>query len=134
MVTNTQSVGGGTAGARELRLVRLTSPDPEQLSVYEMLLRGAFPDGTVADVVADGVQGADASVFLNAPTDASVESIMNTLNAGVVPLAVAPFLAAAFGVQEVLFGASCIIALVGASTYLMRRASMRRAAHEEASC
>lgn len=55
-------------------------------------------------------------------------------SAGVVPLAVAPFLAAAFGVQEVLFGASCIIVLVGASTYLMRRASMRRAAHEEASC
>lgn len=55
-------------------------------------------------------------------------------SAGVVPLAMAPFLAAVFGVQEVLFGASCIIALVGASTYLMRRASMRRAAREEASC
>ncbi len=48
-------------------------------------------------------------------------------SAGVIPLAIAPFLAATFGVQGVLFGASCIIAAVGVSTYVVRRMSDRRA-------
>ncbi len=37
------------------------------------------------------------------------------MSAGVLPLLAAPFLADAFGVQPVLFGASCIIAAVGAA-------------------
>ncbi|HIR91416.1 MAG TPA: MFS transporter, partial [Candidatus Limicola stercorigallinarum] len=48
-------------------------------------------------------------------------------SAGVIPLAIAPFLAATFGVQGVLFGASCIIAAVGISTYAVRRMSEHRA-------
>ena len=51
-------------------------------------------------------------------------------SAGVIPLAIAPFLAATFGVQGVLFGASCIIAAVGVSTYAVRRMSDRRAEGE----
>lgn len=37
------------------------------------------------------------------------------MSAGVVPLLAAPFLADVLGVQRVLFGASCIIAAVGAA-------------------
>lgn len=51
-------------------------------------------------------------------------------SAGVIPLAIAPFLAATFGVQGVLFGASCIIAAVGISTYAVRRMSEHRAEEE----
>ena len=51
-------------------------------------------------------------------------------SAGVIPLAIAPFLAATFGVQGVLFGASCIIAAVGVSTYVVRRMSEHRAEEE----
>ncbi len=51
-------------------------------------------------------------------------------SAGVIPLAIAPFLAATFGVQGVLFGASCIIAAVGISTYAVRRVSEHRAEGE----
>lgn len=51
-------------------------------------------------------------------------------SAGVIPLAIAPFLAAMFGVQGVLFGASCIIAAVGISTYAVRRMSEHRAEEE----
>lgn len=46
-------------------------------------------------------------------------------SAGVIPLAVAPFLAEAFGVQRVLFGASCIIALVGGFSSIMRSGRLR---------
>lgn len=52
-------------------------------------------------------------------------------SAGVVPLAIAPFLAQVFGVQEVLFGASCIIALVGGVSYAWRRASHARQLERE---
>ena len=51
-------------------------------------------------------------------------------SAGVIPLAIAPFLAATFGVQGVLFGASCIIAAVGISTYAVRRMSEHRVEEE----
>ena len=46
-------------------------------------------------------------------------------SAGVIPLAVAPFLAEAFGVQRVLFGASCIIALVGGFSSIMWSGRLR---------
>lgn len=42
------------------------------------------------------------------------------MSAGVLPLLAAPALAEAFGVQAVLFAASCIIALVGAVFFLVR--------------
>lgn len=51
-------------------------------------------------------------------------------SAGVIPLAIAPFLAATFGVQGVLFGASCIIAAVGISTYAVQRMSEHRVEEE----
>ena len=48
------------------------------------------------------------------------------MSAGVLPLLAAPFLADAFGVQPVLFGASCVIAVVGAAFCLWWRFSRER--------
>jgi MFS family permease len=46
---------------------------------------------------------------------------LGLMSAGVLPLLVAPFLAEALGVQAVLFGASAIIAVMGAIFYLRYR-------------
>ena len=46
--------------------------------------------------------------------------LFGLMSAGVLPLLAAPALAEAFGVQAVLFAASCIIALVGAVSFLVR--------------
>jgi len=48
------------------------------------------------------------------------------MSAGVVPLLVAPFLAEAFGVQAVLFSASCVIAAVGGAFCLARWVAGRK--------
>ncbi len=48
------------------------------------------------------------------------------MSAGVLPLLAAPFLADAFGVQPVLFGASCVIAVVGAAFCLWWRFGRER--------
>lgn len=55
------------------------------------------------------------------------------MSAGVLPLLAAPALAEAFGVQAVLFAASCIIALVGAVFFIgqVRRARLRVSQLEE---
>lgn len=54
------------------------------------------------------------------------------MSAGVLPLLAAPALAEAFGVQAVLFAASCIIALVGAVFFFgqVKRARLRAAQSE----
>lgn len=54
------------------------------------------------------------------------------MSAGVLPLLAAPALAEAFGVQAVLFAASCIIALVGAVFFFgqVKRARSRAAQSE----
>ena len=48
------------------------------------------------------------------------------MSAGVVPLLVAPFLSSALGVQPVLLGASCIVALVGMAFLLRWRGDAER--------
>jgi len=48
------------------------------------------------------------------------------MSAGVVPLLVAPFLAETFGVQAVLFSASCVIAAVGGAFCLARWVAGRK--------
>ena len=52
--------------------------------------------------------------------------ILPAMSAGVVPLLVAPFLAETFGVQAVLFSASCVIAAVGGAFCLARWVAGRK--------